>query len=220
MNNKYYVKKFSIVSVSMLVLLCSGCAEWKKKWESENGIMYENQISIEEEQIHHIGEEIARVCPTMENEENVSMNYMIEKVTMVSDFEEIGIREEQVMASIEYIKNGDFMTITSEDMKKNPMLILDIKITNVNEEDPNISTFTLVKRKGDEIEQFTSPCYYSLGKDIKEEEYYHFSLEKGDTTDVRVGYYIDKEEERLEDVMLTDNYGGDDEITNYVDLGL
>lgn len=219
---KKYAKSCAIfLGISLIVLSCTGCAEWRKKWESETGKIYEDQISLNKEQIHKIGEEVHLFSPTEEDAENVAMNYVIKSATLYQNPSEAGIEEKKILYPIEYYSNllEEGESITPEDVQNHPMLILEMEITNISEDDPTIGRFSLIKDVKGEILQLTYPCYYSLGEDTAESEYYHYKLEKGQKTELKMGYYI-MPEEQLEDIMLTDNYGGDEKITNYVDLDL
>lgn len=193
------------------------CRMFKKGDEK----VVEQTYKMTETQIHSIGDLIDKVDPIPENEKNVSVQYKINSATLYTTPAEAGIHENQI-ARVEYQKNLEKgIELSKEEVMQSPMIIVDVTITNINEEDPTISMFHLVERKAKgHVEDIGSPCYYSMGQEVDSQKYMHFSLLPGQNIDMKIGWYINPEDYALKTIYLTDNLNGDEKRTNYVNLGL
>lgn len=199
----------------VMVTACSDYGgEYLGKGSSEP---VERTYRITEKHLYHIGDSIDLMVPLPGNEKNIFIQYTVNSVTLYSTPTEAGVTKEQINM-VDYPKN---LNLSIEEIMNSPMIVADMTITNVNDEDPTVSRFCLVEKKENgEIEGISTPCYYSQGEDVGGAKYYHYTLLPGQSTDMKMGWYINPQDYKFESIYLTDNLNGDEEITNYVDLGL
>lgn len=203
------------------LLAITGCSNIGENMGKGSDDVVEKIYTLKEESVYEIGDTIDKIVPIPENEKNVSLRYTVNNVRMYSNPTEAGIHEGEI-GMVEYEKYAlQGIEVKSEDVMHSPVILIDMTITNINEDAPSISTFALVEKNANgEIEAIGLPCYYSLGEEIGSSKYFHFNLLPGQSTDVQVGWHINPDIFDLESVYLTDNLYSNEEFTAYVDLEL
>lgn len=223
-------KMITIMLSGVLVVSMMGCSSKSENYGKGKDEPIERTYQITDKHSYQIGDKVEKILPLPENEKNVSIRYVVNDAKIYANPTEAGIAQEQIIPKIEYqkrmLEGGD--SVTREEAMKSPFVLVDITITNVNDKEPNVSVFSLVSKKEKENEEdkedlmiIGTPCYYSQAKEeMESQKYWDFSLLPGESTTMKIGWYVNLEDCTPESIFLTDNLYGDEKWTGYVDLGL
>ena len=132
---------------------------------------------------------------------------------------EAGIDETQVSTEGDIHFDFDIATDIppSFDVSKANFLVCDIRMKNINftSDDMNITMLSLVYLMPDEqeLKLVGYPAYFSESIDILgNPNYYHFELPVDQSMDAKLGWWVDLEQCKKENLYVMYNHGGMEEI--------
>lgn len=179
--------------------------------------------TLQKDKVHPLGEKAFILLPS--NQDMNEAECTVHAAKLYRTPEDAGINRNQVLAegSLHYDMETDMPT--SFDVSKASFLLCDIGIKNINlnPTDTNITLLSLVclTLDGKELKLVGLPAYFSESIDVPEgSKYYHFELPADQNMDAKVGWWVDPEQCKKENLYLMYNYRGMEKIQQYWDLEL
>ena len=225
-------RKFSAFALAVMELVCfclflSGCSHNTKvndlgeiislgeKW----GEMSDQVETLQNDKAHSLGETALLASPTNQNPERIGAECTVNTATLYKTPGEAGIDETQVSTEGDIHFDFDIATDIppSFDVSKANFLVCDIRMKNINftSDDMNITMLSLVYLMPyeQELKLVGYPAYFSESIDILgNPNYYHFELPVDQSMDAKLGWWVDLEQCKKENLYVMYNHGGMEEI--------
>lgn len=192
-----------------------------KKW----GEMPDQVQTLQNDKVHSLGETALLAFPTNQNPERIGAECAVNMAELYKTPGEAGIDETQVKTEGDL--HYDFVTETPTffDVSKANFLLCDIGIKNINltSDDMNITMFSLVYLMPDEkqLRLVGFPAYFSESIDmLGNPRYYHFELPIDQSMDAKLGWWVDLEQCKKENLYVMYNHRGEEKIQQFWKLEL
>ncbi len=195
-----------------LLSACSGKGKGSEKAiEEEN-----NPQSLGKDNVYALGETVSLVGPTPQDPNMVVMECAVNAATLYDKPEAADIDSTQVLTSPDCHLDLKTETAAPFDFSKAHFLLCDITIKNIHMGlgDTNITALSLVYLLPDTKELVAVavlPAYFSKtqGSDVNASDYFHYKLPVGQSMDAKIGWWVDLDECKKENLYVMYNYGGD-----------
>ncbi len=224
MKAKSIIKLYKLASMIILSCTLCACAQLPKNKSSQYGakgkeVAVKQHFYLKEARMFKLGDTVTTKSSSLKNSGAVGFEYIIKNVQLFETPLQAGIKQEQLREA-EYYSSLDQPQMKSiEEIQKNNMLIIEVTLTNINEEnDPNITFLTLVEEANDkELFLLGYPSYFSetISTDAFDSKFYHFNLLKGQSMTAKIGWYVDSKTINEKCLYLASNFGGEGEDVSY-----
>ncbi|MDD3278165.1 MAG: DUF5027 family lipoprotein [Lachnospiraceae bacterium] len=220
--------KTAVVVLSCLCVFMYGCSpnvtgKGNPLNEKTEETPYKPQL-LRKGQVHSLGEMAPLEDPTIQNPKAIGAECTVKTAQLFETPEAAGISEEQVKTDGEIHYDIKTERPTDLDVSKAQFLLCDLKFKNINMrlDDLSITQMTLVYLTPDteELKRVGFPVYFSESIDLNGPKYYDFELPAGESKDMKVGWLVDLEECKKENLYLMYNYNGEEKIQESWALGL
>lgn len=224
-------KKVTLIMAAVgLIFLCvflSSCSKIGKidgpNWGKGEGETVNKQQYLQEDKIHALNETAPLKLPTNQNPNRIAAEYTIKTAKLFDEPEEAEIDRKYILmdGDVHYdIKTGIPAALEEN---KSSFLLCDVAVENINSEFMNITELSLVYLTPEEkeLKLVGLPAYFS--ESIREgdsKDYYDFEIPAGQSKDMKVGWWVDLEECKKENMYLMLNYRGDETLQQYWKLNL
>lgn len=221
-----FEKSIMPICIFFLCISLIGCSKISRLTGKENGgkgkyVDVENTFKIGKKKVNHLGEKIKIAQPTARDDKNIGYESVVQKAIIVNTPAEEGITTDKLLAASYYKTQEEPISIEVEKSAESNMVLCDLDITNINVDEHNISTFSLVSEdEKKEMQLVGYPTFFSNAQSSDSSKYYHFTLLRGQTLSVRIGWYIDLDDYERENLYLAANFGGDEDYVSYIKLEL
>ncbi len=221
------------MSVCILTSVLIGCASLKGRITGSDqadgggkpaGTVNVADNSITKERTKQIGETFDAMGLKNENDTFVRLECTVKKAKLYNKPSEAGIDTDKLIQCDYYKKADEPELIPASISADSTMLLCDIEIKNIADDEPDATEFTLVSKnsKGD-AEIVAYPNYFSQPENA-DTQYYHFHLAKGSTQTVQVGWYLNLNDFKKENLYLATGFDSSSEngssVATYVKLDL
>lgn len=220
--NKRIVRVF--MSIMLLVgISVTGCTQISF-WGKGIGEPKKTEYKLRDDNVFVLGEEIELMQLTEDDEQQSVARYMVKSAKVYASPVNAGLTKEQIIRVDDQraIMKGEDVTL--EQIIESPILIIDMVITNEDQEEFNVSNFVLVEMQENlDMEVISSACYFSGGMHMEEsgvDHYYHYVLAPGESAEIKLGYYLGADTYKLSDLFLADRAYAEENLIHYVELGL
>ena len=187
---------------SLLLVACKGEIlgridgryEDKAKSSEEVIEVVENKEFIHEENIIKEKEKYTEYFMERDRSLKAVAEYQIKEVNLISSFKDSGFDVEDLADELDY-NAKEFRSLKKEEILNSPILVVTMKVKNINHEDFSIGGLYLVYDKKEEGVCFSAtPAYVEGAKEREESQFYHLNLLKGEERELKVGWYLNKDD--------------------------
>lgn len=178
---------------------------------------------VQEDKIHEFGEAVPLLNPTPQDPKRIGAEYTIKSATLYNTPEEAGLDRNHLLTGEEQRYDLATEMPSPLDVSKTGFLLCDINVKNIYSEYMNITALTLVHRMDSEqkLKMVGYPAYFAKPEAVEDStDYYNFNLPVNQSMDAQVGWWVDLEQCKKENLYLMFNHGGDKEYQEYWELGL
>lgn len=220
-------RKRIVLTMGMVGLICgcillSACSKNGKgitqNSEDDSGKAIktqDNPQSLGKDNVHALGEMASLLDPTPQNPNMVGMECTVKAAALYDKPEAANIARTQVLTSGDChldLKTGMPAPL---DFSKVHFLLCDVTIKNIHTGlgDTNITALSLVYLLPDTkklVSVAVLPAYFSKSQsDVNASDYFHYKLRVGQSMDAKIGWWVDLDECKKENLYVMYNYGGD-----------
>ena len=129
------------------------------------------------------------------NQSKAVAEYQIKEVNLMPSFRESGLDDEDLVDSLDYCVGKEVSSVKKEELLNSSILVVTMKVKNINHEDFSIGGLYLVYDKKEEGVCFSAtPAYVEGAKEREESQFYHLNLLKGEERELKVGWYLNKDD--------------------------
>ncbi len=188
-----------------------------------NGESNERPQRLQEGRLHSMGEAALLAAPTKQDPQLKGAEYTVHTAALYENPEEAGIDTSQILTDGDTHYDLETGEPTKPDVSKAAFFLCDVTIKNIRLEYMNITELSLVclPEGSEELKMVGYPAYFSKPEEVEDStDYYNFNLPADQSIDAKVGWWVDLEECRKENLYLMLNYGGDKEYQEYWKLDL
>ncbi len=193
---------------------------WEKSEERLSGKVFQ------EDKVLQLGETEQLGFPTNENPEKIGIECAVKTAKLYQTPEEAGLDGIQVRTEGDLLYDIETeLPVVSLDTSKLSFLLCDVNIKNINldlgEQNITMLGVACLTPDGKELRELGLPAYFSESVDTKDgSHYYNFELPAGQSMDAKVGWWIDLEQYKKENLYVIYNFGGDLDIQRLWKLDL
>lgn len=167
----------------------------------------------------------ALVNPTNNNPERVGIECAVNAAELYKTPKEAGLDDVHVLTDGSLCYDIETSSPRSLDVSKASFLLCDIGIKNISLDvsEQNITSLSLVCLTLDEkeLKLVGLPAYFSESVDVKDgSKYYHYELPADQSVDAKVGWWVDLEQCKKENLYVMYNFRGDEKIQCIWELDL
>lgn len=209
---------------SCFLLACSGNgkdANGGKAIKTQDDSQY-----LGKNNVHTLGEKVSLVSSTPQDPNTVKMECTVKAATLYDKPEAANIARTQVLTSEDCHLDLKTGMGTPLDFSKVHFLLCDITIKNIHigSGDTNITDLSLVYLLPDTkklVKVAALPAYFSKSQsDVNASDYFHYKLPVGQSMDAKIGWWVDLNECKKENLYVMYSYGGDKKYQQAWKLGL
>lgn len=178
---------------------------------------------LQKDKIHTFGEVVSLAEPTNQDPGRIGAEYTVRAAKFFDNYKEAEIDENQLIKDGEVHYDLNTESPSDFDISDAGFLLCDITVKNIKSESMNITSITLVcmEEDGNELKMVGFPAYFDKPDEVKDKrDYYNFYLPAGQSMDAKVGWWVDLQQCKKENLYLVYNYGGDQEFQQYWELNL
>ena len=173
-----------------------------------------NGSELLQDKVLQMGETEPLCFPTKDDPERIGIECTVNAAKLYNTPEEAGLDKTEVL------KEGDLLydieteaPVSPLDTSKLSFLLCDVSIKNVNLDlgELNITDLQVagLKPDGKELRSTGLPAYFSEAADEMDgSKYYHLDIPAGQSVDAKIGWWIDLEQYKKENLYVTYNLGG------------
>lgn len=181
--------------------------------------------SLGKNNVHPLCETASLLWPTNQNPNRVGMECTVKAATLYAKPEAANIDRTQVSTDKECHYNLKTEEPETLDFSKAHFLLCDVTLKNIhlNQDEMNITALSLVYLSPDtkELKPIGFPAYFPKSKSsVGASDYYHYALPVGQSMDAKIGWWVDLNECKKENLYVVYNYSGDKTIQQAWKLGL
>ncbi len=218
-------KILTIVIIGAVCIFTSACSKIGNigQFSKENGESNERPQRLQEDRLHSLGETALLAAPTKQNPQLKGAEYTVHTAALYENPEAAGIDTSQILTGGDTHYDFETGEPTEPDVSKAAFFLCDVTIKNIRLEYMNITALSLVclLEGSEELKMVGYPAYFSKPEEVEDStDYYNFNLPADKSIDAKVGWWVDLEECRKENLYLMFNYGGDKEYQEYWKLDL
>lgn len=178
---------------------------------------------LQKDKLHSLRESAPFAHPTNQNKKAVGAEWTVKTATLFKNPQEAGISMDEVLTDNETHYDLQTGEPSGVDLSKSSFLLCDITIKNISSEYMNITDLSLVylPERDKELKLVGLPAYFFKPKEVEDStDYYNFKLPVDKTVDTKVGWWVNLEECKKENLYLMFSYGGDSEYQQFWNLNL
>ncbi len=193
---------------------------WEKSEETQNRKMFQK------DKVVGLGETEPLCFPTNDNPERIGIECTVNAAKLYNTPEEAGLDGTQVRTDTDdLLYDMETEVPVPLDTSKVSFLLCDVKIKNINLDlgELNITALDVVclTPDGKELRHSGLPAYFSEASDeMGGPQYYDFELPVGQSMDAKIGWWIDLEQYKKENLYVMYNFGGNLDIQRLWELDL
>lgn len=215
-------KCLSLIVTLGMCFAVTACSSLEAHGEKKT-VEPERPQQVQEDKMHGFEEAVPLLDPTPQDPKRIGAEYTIKSAALYDTPEEAGLDRDQLLTGEEQCYDLVTEMPSPLDVSKAGFLLCDISIKNIYSEYMNITVLSLVHRMDDdqELKLVGYPAYFAKPEEVEDSaDYYNFYLPVNQSMDAQVGWWVDLEQCKKENLYLMFNHGGDKEYQEYWELGL
>lgn len=173
-----------------------------------------NGSELLQDKVLQMGETEPLCYPTKDDPERIGIEYTVNAAKLYNTPEEAELDKAEVLTEGDLLYDIETEAPVSPlDTSKLSFLLCDVSIKNVNLDlgELNITDLQVagLKPDGKELRSTGLPAYFSEAADeMGGPKYYHLDIPAGQSVDAKIGWWIDLEQYKKENLYVTYNLGG------------
>lgn len=173
-----------------------------------------NGSELLQDKVLQLGETEPLCFPTTDDPERIGIECTVNSAKLYNTPEEAGLEEAELLTDEDLLYDIETrMPALPVDTSKLSFLLCDVSIKNINLDlgELNITELQVagLMPDGKELRSTGLPAYFSEAADEKDgPKYYHLDIPAGQSADVKIGWWIDLEQYKKENLYVTYNLGG------------
>lgn len=169
-----------------------------------------------QDKVLQLGETASLGFPTVDNPKRIGAECTVNAAKLYNNPKEAGLDEKKVLTDA-----GDLLydieteiPVSPLDTSKLSFLLCDVSIKNISLDlgELNITMLNVagLTSDGKELRHTGLPAYYSEAvHEISDRHFYDFDIPAGQSVDIKIGWWIDLEQYKKENLYVIYNFGGD-----------
>lgn len=229
---------FSLIKKASSLLLCSsflcgvlaGCSVTldQDKYAKVGKPVERPEEQLQTDKIYQLGETVSTMFPDNlrykpDGYPYASMEYTLQAAALYEHPEEAGIDMGQVLVNGEVCYDLETEVPYDPDYSQTSFLLCDVLIRNPGIGYPNITELGVVCRMNEEgkLGWTGYPAYFSMPEEARDDsDGYNYFLPVGQSMEAKVGWWIDMEQCKKENLYLSLNHGSEESLEAYWELKL
>lgn len=215
-----------VIGFCVLGTACSGNGKDKGQTSGEKSEETKGEPQfLQKDKVHSLEEMVSLVYPTNQQPKRIGAECSVKTAKLLKTPEEAEIDSDQVLTGNDLHYDINTSVPTTLNVSKSSFLLCDVNIKNIDltSDDMNITMLSLVYLMPEkkELKMVGLPAYFS--ESVGEEngiDYYHFKLPVNQSMDAKIGWWVNLEECKKENLYLAYAFGGEKELQQYWGLGL
>lgn len=173
-----------------------------------------NGSELLQDKVLQLGETEQLCFPTIDDPERIGIECTVNAAKLYNTPEEAGLEEAELLTDTDLLYDIETrLPVSPLDTSKLSFLLCDVSIKNINLDlgELNITELQVagLKPDGKELRSTGLPAYFSEAADeVGGPKYYHLDIPTGQSVDVKIGWWIDLEQYKKENLYVTYNLGG------------